>query len=174
MERRTLFAWLIGISFVGILCIFALGRPTSDIATVPVPAGYTPAPVGSTVPPSLVAELATAAGKGVATKLTGSTATLTPVVDPRNQSVDSTPPTGGEMVVADPTLSMAPAAPFNVASVLNAPLRESIGTIAKNIPGATIRPYPLGTALPPGPALESRVNVQYDPSTLTVTQVTYG
>lgn len=171
MERRKLYLWLIGISAVGILFIFSLGRPTSDISTVPVAAGYTPAPSASTLSPSSIADLATSAVLG-AKKTTApvAVATVTPVVDARNQEVAAPLP---EAPVAESALTMEKST-FNAASVLNTPLRDGIGKIAQNIPGATIRPYPLGTTLPPGPVNPNRWNLQYDPSTLTVTQVTDG
>lgn len=168
MERRVLFTWLIGISFVGILCIFTLGRPTSDISTAPVGSGYTRQPGGATLPPDVVAGIATdaAANAGAAT-------TVTPVVDPRSQEVATDPPTATELD-AQTTPTVESSAAFSPASVLNSPLRESIGKIAANMPGSTIRPYPLGTTLPPGVAVQSRVNLEYDPSTLVVSKVTYG
>lgn len=167
MERRVLFTWLIGISFVGILCIFTLGRPTSDIATAPVGSGYTRSPGGATVPPGVVAEIASSAVSPAAVT------TVTPVVDPRNQGVATDPPDApADAALSTPTPEQ-PAA-FSPSSVLNTPLRESIGKIAQNMPGSTIRPYPLGTTLPPGVAVQSRVNLEYDPSTLVVSKVTYG
>lgn len=169
MERRTLYLWLIGISFVGILCIFTLGRPTSDIPTVPVAAGYTPAPSsGPTVAPAVVAQIASSA-----VAAPPAAATVTPVVDPRSQVSAVAPPPAADASGAS-TLTMAPAPAFAAASVLNMPLRESIGKIAQNVPGANIRPYPLGATLPPGPAVANRWNIAYDPSTLVVAQVTQG
>jgi hypothetical protein len=167
MERRTLYLWLIGISFVGILCIFTLGRPTSDIPTVPVAAGYTPAPSpGPTVSPTIVAQIASSAATPPA--LT----TVTPVVDPRSQGAAVAPPPADAASASALTMAAGPA--FSAASVLNMPLRESIGKIAQNVPGANIRPYPLGATVPPGPAVANRWNIAYDPSTLVVAQVTQG
>ena len=93
MERRVLYMWVIAISFIGILCIFTLGRPTGDVPTIPVAAGYTPAP-GGTYAPTAVAQLV--AGAVVSSAVTTAPMpmpTLTPVVDPRNQTPELMPTT---------------------------------------------------------------------------------
>jgi hypothetical protein len=161
MEQKKLLTWLLGIFFVGILCIFSLGRPSSS-QSAPVTASYTPPPSHKPSGSELAAELQSVAAQNVAAvpSSTGG--------DAIGSSSEISSVDGGSVITT------MPSATFETSSVVNLPLKEGIAKIAQAVPGATIRPIPQGTSAPPGTYDSKRFSVFYDPNTLTITQVVVG
>lgn len=153
MERREFMKWLIGLSAIGIFCIFLFGRPSVTQSTG-LSWTYT------SPPPTLPARIPVFTP--VASASAGVSATVAP--PPPVPATDATPA---------PPLTTAPA-PFMASSVVNMPLREAVATIAKSQPDWVIRPVQLGTSVPPSSPNPKRVTLEYDPSTLAVTRTTMG
>ena len=165
MEKHLIIKYVIAATVLGVFCICILGRPSSGQAA-PFTWAYTTAPTplpSSTLGADLQAVVSSTAA--VAT-----TAPLTITPPPAGLGTDIVEPT----VQASQTVLTTAPAPFVGSSVVGKALRDAIATVAKNMPGSVIRPYPQGTSLPPGPANPNRISVAYDPVTLTVTSVQSG
>lgn len=157
MEKKALLTWLTGIFAIGILCIFALGRP-SPSQSLPVSASYTKPPYVTAAP----------SGAALAAQLSSVVSSAQPVVAP---TATQPPPT---VAPAATVITTAPGPSFVPQSVLNLPLKEAVAKVAVDVPGAVVRPIPQGRTAPPGTYDPKRVSLVYDPNTLAVTQAVVG
>ena len=160
--------WVLAATVIGICCICLLGRPGSDQSS-PFSWTYTQAPTTAPLA-TLGADLKSIVASSVPTVAPVPTAALTITALPTAAGTAIVEPTIAANIAA---LTTAPA-PFVSASIVGKTLREGIASLAKNVPGVTIRPFAQGTSLPPGVPNANRISVAYDPATLNITSVQSG
>jgi len=185
MERRELLTWLLGISFVGILCVCLFGRPGPGEASAfswvyTAPPTSAPASAAAMVAAAVAqatqqsqAQWQAAGPRGAQPESLASTAGAVAAAAPTKLPAVLTNETSAAAAAAAQPITTAPT-PFVANTVVSQPLKDGIATLASKMPGFIIRPYQLGTTLPPGPVNDKRLNVMYDPVSLTISSVTTG